>query len=439
MTLLLRVVSDKSCRINPTWYPFLSMKRLWVFLLIAFIPIVILGTLFPDRFAGGGDLPADVFPSIPGADVVVFFQKDCPHCNKFKEYARDQEWEIEYLDVTQIDTQEIFGRLQEHVPSLGQGVPTIFVNGIVIQGYETHETTGQSIKQLYDACRGSPEGCLPLEDFLASDASIDLQSAGAVCTEKCEVDTEKYIFDLWFVGETDLSLLSLPMLSLLLGFLDGFNPCAMWMLITLLTLLISTNDMRKVWIIGGTFLIVSGAMYYLFIAAWLNVFLLIGYNLWVQKTIGLVAIAAGGFYLYEALGKDPNMCKVTSHKQRQKIIERMKKISQTAAWPAMIIGVAILAISVNMIELVCTAGLPAIFTQILAFNEVPNLMRYWYIGLYILMYMIDDTIIFIIAIYTLHATGLTTKYRRFTLIFGGVLMYVLGMLLIFAPELLTFN
>jgi uncharacterized membrane protein HdeD (DUF308 family) len=116
----------------------------------------------------------------------------------------------------------------------------------------------------------------------------------------------------------------------------------------------------------------------------------------------------------------------------------MKHILQISAWPAMVIGVAILAISVNTIELVCTAGLPAIFTQILAFNDVSTLARYSYIGLFILLYMIDDFIIFAIAIYTLHATGLTKKYARFTLIFGGVLMYALGLLLIFAPEALTF-
>jgi hypothetical protein len=92
-----------------------------------------------------------------------------------------------------------------------------------------------------------------------------------------------------------------------------------------------------------------------------------------------------------------------------------------------------------MIELVCTAGLPAIFTQILAFNDVSTIARYWYIFLYILLYMIDDTIIFAIAVYTLHATGLTNKYRRFTFVFGGFLMYALGMLLIFAPEMLTFS
>ena len=143
--------------------------------------------------------------------------------------------------------------------------------------------------------------------------------------------------------------------------------------------------------------------------------------------------------IYEAFGKDPNVCHVTDHRRRQKIIEWMKRVSQAAAWPAMLIGISILAISVNMIELVCTAGLPAVFTQILAFNEVPDLMRYWYSFLYILLYMIDDTIIFIIALVTLRASGMTTKYRRFTLIFGGILMYALGMLLIFAPEALTFQ
>ena len=212
----------------------------------------------------------------------------------------------------------------------------------------------------------------------------------------------------------------------------------MWVLITLLTLLINTHDMKKVWVIGGTFLFVSGAIYYLFIAAWLNVFLLIGYNFWVQKVIGIVAIGGGGFYLYEAFGKDPNECSVRDLSARQRTIAKMKHILEISAWPAMILGVSILAISVNMIELVCTAGLPAIFTQILAFNDITDLARYWYIFIYIILYMIDDMVIFGIAVYTLHATGMTTKYRRFTMIFGGVLMYSLGILLIFAPNALMF-
>jgi hypothetical protein len=225
----------------------------------------------------------------------------------------------------------------------------------------------------------------------------------------------------------------------LLGGLDGFNPCAMWVLISLLTLLINTRSWKKIIVIGGTFLFVSGAMYYLFIAAWLNVFLLIGYVRGVQIAIGIVAMGGGSFYLYEAFGKDPNQCKVTDHKRRSKTIELMKNAISASSWPAMIVGVAILAISVNMVELICTAGLPAIFTQILAFNPLTNMERYWYLLLYIIAYMIDDLIIYAIAITTLHATGFTTKYRRFTLIFGGVLMALLGVLMIFYPQALTFE
>ena len=413
------------------------MKRLALFLTIALLPVILIGYLYPDRVLKGPSL-TEVFHSTPGADIVVFIRDGCPHCAAFEKYALEREWNIEYHEVTQIDSQKIFLQLQERAPLLNQGVPTIIINGSITQGYEDDQT-GEFLKKKLDTCQSSPDGCLSFEEFLASDKQVAVESAGATCTEDCEADESKYIFDLWIFGEVNLLDLSLPALSMLLGFLDGFNPCAMWVLVTLLTLLIATRDMKKIVIVAGTFLLVSGIMYYLFIAAWLNVFLLIGYNLWVQKIIGIVAIGAGGFYLYEAFGKDPNVCHVTDHRRRQKIIEWMKRVSQAAAWPTMLIGISILAISVNMIELVCTAGLPAVFTQILAFNEVPDLMRYWYSFLYILLYMIDDTIIFIIALVTLRASGMTTKYRRFTLIFGGILMYALGMLLIFAPEALTFQ
>lgn len=413
------------------------MKRFAGYVLLALIPVAVLGFLFPDRLLKHAAV--EEFISVENADIVAFVRDGCPHCAAFKRFVEEKGWAVKYHEITELTSQEEFVLLQNRVPTLQQGVPTIVLNGHIVQGYETNETSGHMLEELY-TCADTEEGCMPYEEFLTNKNEVSVESAaGGTCTTDCEEDFDKFVFNLWFIGEVDLTLLSLPALSILLGFLDGFNPCAMWVLITLLTLLINTHDMKKVWIIGGTFLFVSGAVYYLFIAAWLNVFLLIGFNVWVQKVIGLVAIGGGGFYLYEALGKDPNVCRVTSHEKRQRTIERMKAVLQKTAWPAMVIGVAILAVSVNMIELVCTAGLPAVFTQILAFNDVSNLARYGYIGLFIMMYMIDDFAIFAIAIYTLHATGLTTKYRRFTLIFGGMLMYCLGLLLIFAPEALTFG
>lgn len=412
--------------------------RLHTWLILAFVPALLLALLLPERAFRGATIQ-ERYLSTSGADIVAIVRDGCPHCAAFEELVHEQKWEVEYHEITDIGTPELFEKIQKVAPSLQQGVPTIIIDGKITQGYETHETTGVYLRKLYDTCRASSDGCQAFQEFLQTAKNVEVTSAAGVCTENCAADTSKYVFDLWVFGKVDLLTLSLPALSVLLGFLDGFNPCAMWVLITLLTLLIGTNDMRKVWVIGGTFLFVSGAIYYLFIAAWLNVFLVIGYNLWVQKIIGLIAIGAGGFYLFEAFGKDPNVCQVTDHARRQKIIDRMKHLTEMVQWPAMILGVSILAISVNMIELVCTAGLPAIFTQILAFNDVSTLARYSYLALYILLYMIDDLIIFAIAVYTLHATGLTTKYRRFTLIFGGLLMYVLGFLLIFWPDALVFS
>lgn len=414
-------------------------KRLITSFALAFIPVIALAFFFPERALKGPQMEGKYISS-PGADIVVFVRDGCPHCADFEAFATEKGWPVEYHEVTDIHAQSLFQQVQDRAPLLNQGVPTIIINGTVMQGYETNETTGVKVEKKLSECQSDQENCISFEDFVASSAEVEVESAAeGTCKEDCEADLDKYVFDFWFIGEVDLTLLSLPMLSILLGFLDGFNPCAMWVLITLLTLLINTHDMRKVWIIGGTFLFVSGAVYYMFIAAWLNVFLIIGYNMWVQKLIGIVAIGGGGFYLYEAFGKNPNECQVTSMSHRQRVIAKMKEIMQRTQWFAMVTGVAILAVSVNMIELVCTAGLPAIFTQILAFNNITDMARYGYIGLFILMYMIDDLVIFGIAIYTLHATGMTTKYRRFTLIFGGLLMYCLGLLLIYAPELLTFG
>ena len=419
--------------------------------------IFIAGAVFLSLFLGV--LPAEAHEGAHGHtwgpadhDTVmhVFVRDGCPHCAAFEKFMdtwfeRGDAPDVTYYEVMNTDTQALFKKVQERMPGLTQGVPTIILDGQIIQGYDTDLTTGLRIEHLYRECSEREGGCITFEGFLGGAGATSIAGKTSTCSgdpaEPCtsQEDEERFIFDFWFVGKTDLRDLSLPALSLVLGGLDGFNPCAMWVLITLLTLLINTRSWTKIIVIGGTFLLVSGIMYYIFIAAWLNVFLLLGFNQWVQKIIGIVAIGGGSFYLYEAFGKDPNQCKVTNFSGRQKTIERMKKVLSASSWPLMVGGVAVLAVSVNLVELVCTAGLPAIFTAILAHNALTTAEHYWYLLLYILAYMFDDLIIYAIAIGTLHATGFTTKYRRFTLIFGGFLMAALGLLLIFFPEALTFD
>lgn len=420
--------------------------------------VLIFGSVFLSLFLGV--LPAEAHEGAHGhtwgpadhdTEMHVFVRDGCPHCaalEKFMDtwFERSDAPGVTYYEVMNPEAQALFKKVQDRMPGLTQGVPTIIIDGIVIQGYDTDLTTGLRLEEIYEECNQRIESCITFEDFLNGAGATKIGGTSHTCSgdpaEPCAVsedDEKQFIFDFWFIGKTDLRDLSLPALALVLGGLDGFNPCAMWVLITLLTLLINTRSWTKIIVIGGTFLLVSGVMYYLFIAAWLNVFLLIGFNQWVQKIIGIVAIGGGSFYLYEAFCKDPNQCKVTDFGRRQKTIERMKKAIAASSWPLMVVGVGVLAASVNLIELVCTAGLPAIFSAILAQNALTSAEHYWYLLLYILAYMFDDLIIYVIAIGTLHATGFTTRYRRFTLIFGGLLMAMLGVLLIFFPEALTFQ
>ena len=99
----------------------------------------------------------------------------------------------------------------------------------------------------------------------------------------------------------------------------------------------------------------------------------------------------------------------------------------------------ILAASVNLIELACSAGIPVIFTQLLAMNDLNNISYFIYILIYIICFMLDDLIIFIIAIKTMELTGISTKYSKYSHLIGGILMFIIGILLIVKPEWLMFN
>ncbi len=419
-------------------------SRLFWYLLLALVPVLVLASLYPHRLLQEPQ-KVEALYSVPGADVVVFYQRDCPHCHELKRYVRHQGWEVEYHELSSNEGRHLFAQLKSKVKGLDWAAPTIVVNGMISQGYQSDETTGRWLGRVLESCQSDRDKCLQFKDLLESEVKghfvSPLLSAGTSMVESSLADEEaasRYSLKLWIIGEINLTALSLPVLTVFLGLLDGFNPCAMWALLSLLTLLLALNDIKKMVTIGVMFLLVSGIMYYIFIAAWLNVFLLLGYNFWLQKGIGLVAVLAGGFYLYESFGRDPNTCQVTDHAIRHRILTKMNKVLKASALPIMLVGVSVMAISVNMIELVCTAGLPAVFTQILANNNVSDTSRYGYLLLYILMYMLDDFIIFIIAIVTMQATGMTTKYRRLTLISGGIMMYGLGLLLIFFPDALMF-
>ena len=193
------------------------------------------------------------------------------------------------------------------------------------------------------------------------------------------------------------------------------------------------------WLLGTIFIATSALVYFLFMAAWLNFILFLGMIALVRLVIGLVALLGGAYNIKDYFTNKTGACKVTNTKKRQNFFQKLKAITYKKSLFLAIGGIILLAFAVNLVEAVCSAGLPAVYAQILSLNDLSTLEYYFYILLYIFFFMLDDLIVFFIAMTTLHMTGFTNKYSHWSSLIGGVIMLIIGFILILKPELLMFG
>jgi len=245
------------------------------------------------------------------------------------------------------------------------------------------------------------------------------------------------VMNLPFLGERDVTKYSLPILAVTLGLIDGFNPCAMWVLVYLISLILTLNDRKKIWLIVGSFVFASGVLYFLFMTAWLNVFLLIGYLRPLTLAVGLFALGIGILDVRTYLKTKGDLtCDIGGAEGKKKTISKIKKIVMSPLSLGVIVGIIGLAFVVNSIEFVCSAAIPAIFTQVLALSNLSGLQYYGYILLYTLFFMLDDLIIFGLAAFAVNSFALGNKYAKYCKAIGGIVLIVLGVLMIFFPGIL---
>ncbi|MBS3088587.1 hypothetical protein J4402_02290 [Candidatus Pacearchaeota archaeon] len=245
------------------------------------------------------------------------------------------------------------------------------------------------------------------------------------------------VINLPFLGERDVTKYSLPILAVTLGLIDGFNPCAMWVLIYLISLILTLNDRKKVWIIVGSFVFASGVLYFLFMTAWLNVFLLVGYLRPLTLAVGLFALGIGILDVRTYFKTKGELgCEVTGAEEKKKTIFKIKKIVASPLSLGVVVGIIGLAFVVNSIEFVCSAAIPAIFAQVLALSNLSGIQYYSYILLYVLFFMLDDLIIFGLAAFAVNSFALGNKYAKYCKFIGGIVLIVLGVLMVFFPRIL---
>lgn len=242
------------------------------------------------------------------------------------------------------------------------------------------------------------------------------------------------------LGVVNIKNVSIPIVAIILGFIDGFNPCAMWILLFLINMFLGMKDKKKSWILGFTFLLISSFVYFLS---------MLGINLILNMTmisslkilIGIFILIAGGVNLrkYLKTRKEEAGCSVVDSKKRKKLITRMRKIIESKSFALAFVGIVCLAASINLIELACSLGFPMIFTEILTLNEIDGIFRIIYLLIYIFFYMIDDIVVFAISMVTLQTTGITNKYNKLCTLISAIIMIVMGLLLLFKPEWLMLN
>ena len=262
----------------------------------------------------------------------------------------------------------------------------------------------------------------------------------SVCDDVlCTYEDEN--FNAPIIGEFNARTVSLPLLAIVIGAVDGFNPCAMWILLFLITMLYKMPDKRKRWILGFAFIATSGIVYMLFMISWLNLAVFLTRIRWIRLGISIFAIVFGMFGIYKFVdSKNKEVgCDVTKDKQKSKIMERIRKVVNQKSFVLALLGIIIVSASVNIFELLCSLGLPLIFTQVLAINELSTFQYGFYIGLYILAFIINELIIFIIAMKTLSVKAISSKYTKYSHLIGGIIMLILGLLMVFRPEWLMFN
>jgi hypothetical protein len=257
--------------------------------------------------------------------------------------------------------------------------------------------------------------------------------------DKKNNDGSSYVIDIPFIGKTDTKTLSLPILAIVIGTIDGFNPCAMWVLLFLISALIGMKDKKRMWILGSTFLITSALIYLAFMLAWLNLAIFIGAIWWVKLLITLVALIGGFINIRAFIRTKEDGCEVVDEKKRKKIFAKVKAFTGEKKFILAILGVMTLAVSVNFVELLCSAGLPVIFTNILAVNHLSIIQYAFYIFIYLVFFLLDELIVFFIAMTTLQLKGISNKFGKWSHLIGGIIMVILGLLMIFKPDWLMLN
>jgi glutaredoxin/cytochrome c biogenesis protein CcdA len=371
--------------------------------------------------------------------VYMFGRDDCGFCKAQSAWLNEEGISYEYLNILTDDQANQWYNQVAEKHEVSKVTPITVIGERVIVGFNAPETTGSSIKAAIETARTSD--ITDIEDHIAN-APKQSVTVGGGCSElSCDIGAEAgFQFDLPLIGIVDLKSFSLFSLSLVLGVIDGFNPCAMWVLITFLTLLSQAGSKKKMVLLAGIFILAQGIMYNLILNVWYKTWNFVALDQYVTPLVGFLALGGGIFFLWRwNKNKDAALvCDITDIETQSKTMNKFQEIVNKPVTIMSVLAILLIAFSVNVIEFACSIGIPQAYTKILDLNLLTFFERQWYILVFTLGYMVDDVVVFALAIWgysKLQSHG--GKYAQLSLLIGGVLMLALGLILVLNPSLLV--
>jgi hypothetical protein len=340
--------------------------------------------------------------------VVVFVREGCPYCAAARVYLAELAQRRPDLRIVlrPVDTDpSALAELEDTSRAAGiwpPGVPAFAVRGQVLVGFDPDGSIARQLEALLD---GSPAVAEPVQ--------------------------------LPVVGALSASRLGLPLFTLAMGMLDGFNPCATWVLVFLLSLLARLEDRRRMALVAGAFVAINGAIYFAFLAAWLNLFVAVGLTAAVRTGLAAAALVVGLIDLKDAAVPGRGLSLSIPASARPGVVLRMEQVLRAQGLAAALVAVATLALVVNLVELLCTAGLPALYTAVLAQQELSPLARHAYLALYVLGYAADGALMVGVAVWALSRRRLSARAGRLLKLLSGTVMLALAMVLFWRPAWLA--
>ncbi|BBA70116.1 glutaredoxin family protein [Geobacter sulfurreducens] len=390
-------------RARTRWVPFRAVVALLLFMIMLLAP------------------STETASRAPTVSLYFFWGEGCPHCERAKTYLADAHLRFPGLEIRSYEVLHnennlnLLMTMSRKLGTEAKGVPTFIIADRMLDGFsdETRRELEQEIVRR--TATSHPTGENDTKDRAGNAAPLTLPLLGTISAER----------------------LSLPFFTLAVATLDSFNPCAFFVLLFLLSLMVHAHSRHKMALIGGVFVFFSGLVYFLFMAAWLNLFLVTGHLAWITVLAAVAALIIATMNVKDFFLFEKGVSLVIPEEAKPKLFERMRNLVRAGTLPAMLAGTVVLALAANSYELLCTAGFPMVFTRVLTLRELPPSAYYLYLGFYNVVYVIPLAVIVGIFTITLGSRKLTEWQGRVLKLVSGIMMLSLGFVLLLRPTLLN--